>query len=96
MLTPFEFEKAIAEGNDPPANTVTITNDQISRKEVKILIYNEQTITPITTNLQNEARKLNIPIVPVTETMPPGKTYQTWMMNQLNTLEQALATATGK
>ena len=35
-------------------------------------------------------------IVPVTETMPPGKTYQTWLMNQLNTLEQALATATGK
>ena len=96
VLTPFEFEKAIAEGNDPPANTVIISNDQISRKEVKILIYNEQTITPITTNLQNEARQLNIPIVPVTETMPPGKTYQTWMMNQLNTLEQALATATGK
>jgi zinc/manganese transport system substrate-binding protein len=96
VLTPFEFEKAIAEGNDPPANTVTMTNDQISRKEAKILIYNEQTITPITTNVQNEARRLNIPIVPVTETMPPGKTYQTWMMNQLNTLEQALATATGK
>ena len=96
VLTPFEFEKAIAEGNDPPANTVTMTNDQINSKEAKILIYNEQTITPITTNLQNEARKLNIPIVPVTETMPLGKTYQTWMMNQLNTLEQALTTATGK
>ena len=37
-----------------------------------------------------------MPIVPVSETMPPGKTYQTWMMNQLNNLEQALASATGK
>jgi zinc/manganese transport system substrate-binding protein len=96
VLTPFEFEKAIAEGNDPPADTVTTTNDQITRKQVKILIYNVQTITPITTNLQNEARSLNMPIVPVSETMPPGKTYQTWMMNQLNNLEQALASATGK
>ena len=96
VLTPFEFEKAIAEGNDPPANTVTITNDQITRKQVKALIYNVQTVTPITTNLQNEARSLNIPIVPVSETMPPAKTYQTWMMDQLDTLEQALATATGK
>ena len=96
VLTPFEFEKAIAEGNDPPANTVTITNDQITRKQAKVLIYNVQTVTPITTNLQNEARRLNIPIVPVSETMPPAKTYQTWMMDQLNTLEQALATATGK
>lgn len=96
VLTPFEFEKTIAEGNDPPADTVTISNDQITRKQVKVLIYNVQTVTPITTNLQNEARSLNIPIVPVSETMPPAKTYQTWMMDQLDTLEQALATATGK
>jgi len=96
VLTPFEFDKAIAEGNDPPADTVTTANDQITKKQVKILIYNKQAITPITTNLQNEAKSLNIPIVPVTETMPPGKTYQTWMTGQLNTLQQALAIATGK
>lgn len=96
VLTPFEFEKAIAEGNDPPADTVVAANNQITGKQVKILIYNVQTITPITTNLQNEANKLNIPSVPVSETMPPSKTYQTWMMAQLNALMQALATATGK
>jgi zinc/manganese transport system substrate-binding protein len=95
VLTPFEFQKAIAEGNDPPANTVVETNNQVAKKEVKILIYNVQTVTPITTNLQNQAKNLNIPIVPVSETMPPGKTYQTWMMDQLNTLQQALAAATG-
>ena len=96
VLTPFEFEKAIAEGNDPPADTVVTTNDQINKKQVKILIDNIQTITPITTNLQNEAKSLSIPVVPVSETMPPNKNYQSWMMDQLNNLEQALATATGK
>jgi zinc/manganese transport system substrate-binding protein len=95
VLTPFEFQKANAEGNDPPANTVVDTNNQVDKKEVKVLIYNVQTITPITTNLQNKAKNLNIPIVPVSETMPSGKTYQTWMMDQLNTVQQALATATG-
>jgi zinc/manganese transport system substrate-binding protein len=90
VLTPLDFEKAIAEGNDPPASTVVTANDQITRHAVKVLIYNEQTITPITTNLQNEAKKLNIPIVPVTETMPAGKTYQQWMLDQLNALQQAL------
>jgi zinc/manganese transport system substrate-binding protein len=75
---------------------VTTASDQISKKLVKILIYNEQTVTPITTNLQTTAKSLNIPIVPVTETMPPGRTYQTWMTGQLDTLQQALATATGK
>jgi zinc/manganese transport system substrate-binding protein len=90
VLTPFDFEKAIAEGNDPPADSVVTANDQITTHAVKVLIYNLQTVTPITTNLQSEARQLNIPIVGVSETMPPGKTYQSWMLDQLNALEQAL------
>ncbi|HUH97267.1 MAG TPA: zinc ABC transporter substrate-binding protein [Anaerolineales bacterium] len=90
VLTPFEFEKAIAEGNDPPAGTVVTANNQIIDREIKVLIYNVQTETPITTNLQNEAKENNIPIVPVSETMPAGKTYQSWMLDQLDFLEQAL------
>ena len=93
VLTPFEFMKAIAEGNDPPADTVATVNNQVNTRQAKILIYNEQTITPITTNLQNAAKQRNIPVVPVTETMPPGKTYQTWMSDQLDTLQQALQQA---
>ena len=93
VLTPFEFMKAIAEGNDPPANTVATVNNQVNNRQAKILIYNEQTITPITTNLQNQAKQHTIPVVPVTETMPPGKTYQTWMSDQLDALQQALQQA---
>ena len=91
MLTPFTFEKAIAEGNDPSAQDVNTTNKQISDKKIKVLIYNSQTVTPITTNLQNAAQANGIPVVPVTETMPPSNTYQTWMMDELNALETALA-----
>jgi len=90
VLTPYNFEKAIAEGNDPSADDVAKANDQINNKQVKILIYNEQTITPITTNLQNDAKSKNIPVVPVTETLPQGKHYQDWMMGQLTNLESAL------
>jgi len=90
VLTPFNFEKAIAEGNDPSADDVATANDQITKKEVKVLIYNEQTITPITTNLQNEAKQAGIPIIPVTETMPENLHYQSWMMGQLDNLENAL------
>ena len=90
VLTPFEFEKAIAEGNDPPADTVVTANDQVTNRQIKVLIYNVQTVTPVTTNLQNEAKQNNIPIVPVSETMPAGKTYQSWMLDQLDALEQAL------
>src|SRR5579872_4996684 len=48
VLTPLEFQKAVAEGNDPPANTVVTANNQITQRHIKVLIYNEQTITPIT------------------------------------------------
>ena len=96
VLTPFAFMKANAEATDPPADTVTAINNEINLKQAKILIYNIQTVTPITTNVQNAATKQHIPIVPVSETMPPGKTYQTWMLDQLNGLETALQQGTGK
>jgi len=91
VLTPFDFEKAVAEGNDPPAATVVTTTDQISQHQIKVLIYNSQTVTPVTTNLQNEAKQANIPVVAVSETMPPGKTYQQWQSDQLTALQKALA-----
>ena len=96
VLTPFAFMKANAEGTDPPADTVTSIKNSINQKQAKILIYNVQTVTPITTNVQNEAKAHNIPIVPVSETMPPGKTYQTWMSDQLDVLASALQQGTGK
>ena len=91
VLTPFSFEKAVAEGNDPSAQDVNTTNRQIASGQVKVLIYNSQTVTPITTNLQSEAKARGIPVVPVTETMPASDTYQAWMMGELASLEAALA-----
>ncbi|MGH7203421.1 MAG: metal ABC transporter solute-binding protein, Zn/Mn family, partial [Candidatus Levyibacteriota bacterium] len=93
VLTPLSFEQAIAEGNDPSADDVAKANDQINQKQAKVFIYNSQTVTPITTNLQNEAKKQNIPFVTVTETMPTNKHYQSWMLDQLTNLETALQSA---
>jgi len=90
VLTPLAFQKAIAEGNDPPVSVVLAAANQIRKRQVKVLIYNEQMVTPITENLLHEARTAHLPIMPVTETMPAGKTYQAWMLDQLLLLEQAL------
>ncbi len=90
VLTPLEFEKAVAEGNDPPADAVIAANDQITGKQIKVLVYNSQTVTPITDNLKSAASSRGIPLVPVTEMMPPSKNYQTWMLDQLDALERAL------
>jgi len=90
VLTPFEFQKAIAEGNDPPADTVVTAESQVKGKKIKVLIYNEQTVSDVTTKLQDEARAEGIPVVPVTETMPSAMNYQNWMLSQLTVLDQAL------
>ncbi len=90
VITPFEFQKAIAEGNDPPARAVVETQQQIRQKTVKVLIYNEQTVSPITTGVQRDADAAGIPTVGVTETMPQGSTYQAWMLKQLDALAAAL------
>lgn len=90
VLTPFEFEKAIAEANDPPTDAVIATTDQVNKRQIKVLIYNIQTVTPVTTNLKDLAIARSIPLVAITETMPPNKTYQTWMLDQLNRLQTAL------
>jgi zinc/manganese transport system substrate-binding protein len=90
VLTPFEFQKSIAEGNDPPAEAMAEAQSQVKEKKIKVLIYNEQTVTPITTKLQDEAKAAGIPILPVTETMPSALNYQSWMSSQLTALDLAL------
>ena len=64
--------------------------NQVKGKKIKVLIYNEQTVSPITTKLQDEAKSAGIPVVPVTETMPSALNYQDWMLSQLAVLERAL------
>ena len=92
VVVRFSFvERAIAEGNDPSAQDVNTANQQIAQKKISVLIYNSQTVTPVTTNLENAAVAKGIPVVPVTETMPPNDTYQSWMLAELAALEAALA-----
>jgi zinc/manganese transport system substrate-binding protein len=95
VMTPVAFQKAIAEGNDPPADSALTAERQITAGKVRALIVNEQTVTKITTRLQDEAKAAGIPIVAVTETMPPGLHYQSWMVGQLDALEKALAAHAG-
>jgi zinc/manganese transport system substrate-binding protein len=90
VLTPFEFQKSIAEGNDPPAETVVTAERQIKSRQIKVLIYNEQTASPITSRLQDDAKAAGIPVLPVTETLPSALNYQDWMLSQLSALQRAL------
>jgi zinc/manganese transport system substrate-binding protein len=92
LTTPSAFMNAIAEGNDPPAAAVAQFHDQIAGNRIKVLIYNVQTATAVTTNLKALAAEHHIASVGVSETLQPQDAkFQDWQLAQLKSLETALA-----
>jgi zinc/manganese transport system substrate-binding protein len=92
LISPAEFMQATSESNDPPAQTVAEFQDQISRHQIKVLVYNTQTSTPVTDNLKQLAARNNIPVVGISETAEPATAaFQDWQVKQLRELEAALS-----
>ncbi|HEX7835130.1 MAG TPA: ABC transporter substrate-binding protein, partial [Pseudolysinimonas sp.] len=60
--------------------------------KVRLLAYNEQTSGPETDRVRAAATAAGIPVVPVTETLPKGKDYVSWMNANLDAVGAALAT----
>ncbi|MFZ0925728.1 MAG: zinc ABC transporter substrate-binding protein [Halobacteriota archaeon] len=91
LVSPPAFMEAVGEGNDPPAQSIVQFDQLITNGTVKVLVYNEQTVTPLTQSTKALASQHNIPIVPVTETIqPPDVSFQVWMNAQLIILQNAL------
>jgi zinc/manganese transport system substrate-binding protein len=94
LISPPEFMQALSEGNDPSARDTAIFQNQINNHQIKVLVYNTQTVTSLTEQLKALAIQNNIPIVGVSETMPLGaQTFQGWHANELQLLLQALQKA---
>jgi zinc/manganese transport system substrate-binding protein len=91
LVSPPAFMEAIAEGNDPTAQSVVVFQCQLESGNVKVLVYNEQTVTPITSNMKAIAAANNVTIIGVTETIqPPNYTFQVWMGAEYLSLQNAL------
>jgi zinc/manganese transport system substrate-binding protein len=66
--------------------------DQISGNQIKVLIYNVQTSTAVTTNIKALAASHHVPGVGVSETLlPENLTFQDWQLTQLKSLDAALS-----
>jgi zinc/manganese transport system substrate-binding protein len=89
--TPAEFSEAIEEGEDVAARVLQETLDLYAAGKVDALVYNEQTSGPITEKVEDAAKAADVPVVGVTETLPDGKDYLSWMSDNI----EALATALG-
>jgi zinc/manganese transport system substrate-binding protein len=93
LISPPAFMDAVAEGNDPPASAVIDFQNQITSKQVRVLVYNVQTATAVTTNIKHLAAVAGIPSVGISETLQPeSATFQDWQLSQLVALQNALRT----
>jgi zinc/manganese transport system substrate-binding protein len=89
--TPAAFSEAVEEGTDVSARVLAQTLDLFTSRKVDALVYNAQTSGPETTKVLAAAKSAGVPIVPVTETLPAGMTYLSWMTTNLAAVRQALA-----
>lgn len=89
--TPKAFSDAVENDTDVPAGAVNEYKQLIATKQVKALINNAQTVTPLTQDVVGQAKAAGIGVVDVTETLPQGVTdYIGWMTGEVDALAGAL------
>jgi zinc/manganese transport system substrate-binding protein len=92
-LTPSGFAKAIEDGTDPAPADVAAEQDLLTGHKVKLLLYNNQATSPVTTSVKSLAQQSGVPVVGVSETMPTDKSFVDWQLAQLGAIESALGGA---
>jgi zinc/manganese transport system substrate-binding protein len=90
-LAPAAFTRAIENGTEPSPAAVSAMTQLVTQHRVRVLLYNNQAVSPITTRIRSAAKRAGIPVVGVSETLPPHLTFQAWQLRQARALAAALA-----
>jgi zinc/manganese transport system substrate-binding protein len=88
--TPPAFSHAVEDGDGVSPSVLRQTTALFSSGAVKALVYNAQTGDVQTAALRKAAEAAHVAVVPVTETLPPGTNYLTWMSDNLHAISKAL------
>ena len=86
-----EFALEVMSNAEPSASNIAAFESDLKDHKVKVMLYNAQGRVPAVQRLVQIAKDKNIPVVGISETEPPGATYQQWMARQLEELDKALA-----
>ncbi len=86
-----KFQLAVMNNTEPSVSDVAAFENDLKQHKVKVMLFNAQASEPAVQRLVKLAREEKIPVVGVTETEPAGKTYQDWMLSQLDAVDKALA-----
>lgn len=90
-LAPASFTRAIEDGTEPSPSAVASMNGLVDGRKIKVLLYNNQAVSAITAQVRASAIAHRIPVVGVSETLPPHLTFQQWQLRQTKALAAALA-----
>ncbi len=85
------FQLAVMNNTEPSARDVAAFERDLKTHTVRVMFYNKQASNNVVQHLLDLARASNIPVVGVTETAPPGVSYQDWMLSELDETQRALA-----
>ncbi|MCV7174586.1 metal ABC transporter solute-binding protein, Zn/Mn family [Mycolicibacterium sphagni] len=92
--TPAGYMTASANETDPTPADIAAFTQALSNRQIDVLIYNTQTEGSIPQQIRDAATKAGVPVVDVTETVPPGQTsFEGWQDGQLTALAKALGVA---
>ncbi len=84
------FQLAVMNDTEPSASDVAAFENDLKTGKVKLLVYNSQASDALAERMLGLARQHKIPVVGAEETEPSGKTYQTWMADELDAVDKAL------
>ena len=85
-----KFQIAIMNDTEPSARDVAAFERDLKEHKVRVMFYNKQASDKIVQHLVELARASSVPVVGVTELVPPGMTFQQWMLGELNDTAKAL------
>lgn len=90
--TPEGFAAAVEAGSDPSPADIAAMTSLIANRQIRVFLYNSQAASPVTERLKGAAAAAGVPVVAVTETLPPGLSYQAWQSRQAQAILEALNT----
>ncbi len=74
-----KFEEAIENGTDPSPKTINEMNNAIKQKKIAFFVNNTQASSSTVNAFVKLAKKNNVPVLNVRETIPNNTTYLAWM-----------------
>jgi zinc/manganese transport system substrate-binding protein len=85
------FQLAMMNDTEPSARDVAAFENDLKERKVRLLIYNSQVSEKLTERLRDIAKRAKVPVIGVTETMPPNVKFQDWLLGELEALDKALS-----